>query len=75
MRLTEYAWSGRWDLEKALTGAGVAARRDGKAVRSFRDSGEVMIWFKASKADQLKFGCARNHYRTGQELCVVEAVA
>eukprot|EP00969_Alexandrium_andersonii_P242611 10716266-Alexandrium_andersonii.AAC.1 len=55
MRLTEYAWSGRWDLEKVLTGADVAARSEGKAVTSFAQADEVMVWFKASKADQLKF--------------------
>eukprot|EP00974_Lingulodinium_polyedra_P050155 4822686-Lingulodinium_polyedra.AAC.1 len=41
MRLTEYAyvWSRLWDLEKVLTGADAAARKEGKAARSFRDAG------------------------------------
>ena len=52
----------------------MAARFEGKAVVSFASADEAMLWFKASKADQLKFGCARNHYRTHQPLCVVEAL-
>ena len=74
MRLTEYAWSGGWDLEKVLTGADVAARCQGLTVSAFARADEAMLWFKASKADQAKFGCARNHYRTHEVLCVVEAL-
>ena len=36
----------------------------------------MVIWFKASKVDQMKAGEARNHYRTGDadDLCPVRAL-
>ena len=74
MRCTEYAWSNGWDHEKVVTGADLTARKHGVETQDYRAADEVMIWFKSSKQDQLKFGCARNHYRSGQPLCIVEAL-
>eukprot|EP00971_Amphidinium_carterae_P133330 2640837-Amphidinium_carterae.1 len=75
MRVTEYAYSNGWDYDKVLTGADVAPRAAGQETYYFKDADEVMLWFKASKADQVKFGCARNHYRTGRVVCAVQALS
>eukprot|EP00971_Amphidinium_carterae_P314071 6242467-Amphidinium_carterae.1 len=75
MRITEYAWSQGWQYEKVLTGSDLAARMEGREVYYYKDADEVMLWFKSSKADQAKFGTARNHYRTSNEICAVKSLA
>ena len=76
MRVGEYAWSNGWDYDKVLTGADVQARVNGCVTANMREADEMVIWFKASKVDQLKAGEARNHYRTGDasDLCPVRAL-
>jgi hypothetical protein len=74
IRIGEYAWSGGWDLEKVLAGADLSPKKKGEPCVRLAEADEVMLWFKSSKADQLKYGTARNHFRSGAELCVVEAL-
>ena len=76
MRVGEYAWSNGWDYDKVLTGADVQARVNGCLTANMREADEMVVWFKASKVDQLKTGAARNHYRTGDadDLCPVRAL-
>ena len=64
MRVGEYAWSNGWDCDEVLRGADLVARKDGRPTASFGEADVVMLRFKASKADQLKAGEARKHYKT-----------
>ena len=64
MRIGEYAHSGQWDLKKVLTGLDIAPKAGGRAVPHFAAADEIVLWFKASKADQKGAGQARNHYRS-----------
>ena len=57
-----------------LTGADLSTKKKGEPCVKLAEADEVMLWFKSSKADQLKYGTARNHFRSGAELCVVEAL-
>ena len=75
MRVGEYAWSNGWDHDKVLCGADVAGRLAGAPSSNLSEADELIVWFKASKVDQLKAGEARNHYRTGTQLCPVAAAA
>ena len=75
MRIGEYAHSGSWDLKKVLTGVDVAGLLNGKPVRALTHADEIMVWFKASKTDALGVGAVRNHFATGESLCVVQAMA
>ena len=73
MRVGEYAHSGGWDLQKVLTPADVRGKDQNRDCRGYGGD-EVQVFFKQSKADQEGFGCMRNHYRSGGELCPVKAM-
>ena len=62
-------------MERVLTGRDVTPRKDGATCASFGDADEVVIYIKGSKTDQYNFGCCRNHYATGNDLCPVRALA
>ena len=42
---------------------------------NFSEADEVMICIRGSKTDQMRQGAGRNHYATGERLCVVTALA
>jgi len=77
LRMGEYTTTDTsgWKWERVLTGRDVIPRRGGKEIKSFADADEVVIYIKGSKTDQYNAGCIRNHYRTGDPLCPVEAMA
>ena len=74
LRACEYCSSGTPDLDKVLRGADVAFRKEGIPC-SPGEADELAIQFRKQKADQLQFGATRSHYRTGGDVCVVDAVA
>ena len=73
MRIGEYAFSTHWDRDKVLTPEGLKGRKGGKWCSDLGSADEIVLTFRASKTDQEGAGATRNHYRTGQELCVVKA--
>jgi hypothetical protein len=74
MRVGEYAHSGHWDRQKVLTPSDLKGQAGGCAVAHYKEADELLLRFKSSKADQEGAGATRNHYRTHEELCPVEAV-
>ena len=74
MRVGEYALSGHWDLKKVFTPADLKGPAAGQPVTDYRLADEIILRFKSSKADQEGAGATRNHYRTNERLCPVEAV-
>ena len=62
-----------WHTDRVITGADVIPRRNGARVRDFADADEVVLHIKGSKTDQYNTGCTRNLYRTGGDVCPVEA--
>ena len=77
MRIGEYAHSGSWDYKKVLTGLDIAPKKDGAEAPHFEVADELVLWFKASKADQKGAGQARNHFRSNDPdgICPVWAAA
>ena len=75
MRVGEYAHSGHWDRKKVLTPSDLKGQLEGQPVVEYRRADEVLLRFKSSKADlQEGAGATRNHYRTHERLCPVEAL-
>ena len=64
-----------WGNTRTLKGSDVEARRDNKQVTNFHVAEEVVIYLKGSKTDQYNQGTVRNQFRSGDELCVVGALA
>jgi len=64
-----------YDYSTVLRGCDFTFRRDGEVVERAADAEEVSIRIRSSKADIYNSGESRNHWRTGEELCVVEALA
>ena len=62
------------DLKKVLTPADLKGQAAGQPVTDYRRADEILLRFKSSKADQEGAGATRNHYRTNERLCPVEAV-
>ena len=74
MRVGEYAFSGQWDMKKVPTPADLKGQAAGQPVTDYRLADEILLRSKSSKADQEGAGATRNHYRTNERLCPVEAV-
>ena len=76
LRASEYlADPGRpWRDSRVLFGRDVTPRKGGEAAKTFMGADEVIIFIKGSKTDQYNFGCCRNHYTTGNDLCPVRAL-
>ena len=64
-----------WGSAKTLKGCDVEARKDNQPVTNYHVAEEIVIYLKGSKTDQYNQGTARNQFRSGDELCVVDALA
>ena len=64
-----------WGASRTLKGNDIEARRDNNQVMNFHQAEEIVIYLKGSKTDQYNQGTVRNQFRSGNELCVVEALA
>ena len=61
-------------MKKVLTPADLKGQAAGQPVTDYRLADEILLRFKSSKADQEGAGATRNHYRTNERLCPMEAV-
>ncbi|CAK9068985.1 unnamed protein product, partial [Durusdinium trenchii] len=60
---------------RTLKGNDIEARRDNLQVMNFHQAEEIVIYLKGSQTDQYNQGTVRNQFRSGDELCVVTALA
>ena len=75
LRVSEYLAPEHADGgKKGLRGIDLTPRRDGVPVTTFREADEVVLRIRGSKTDQLNEGHVKNHFRSGNDLCVVEAL-
>ena len=77
LRASEYLLrpGAAWSYERVVRGIDVCGFRDGEAREWLGDCDEVALTVTSSKTDQHFNGCVRNHFRSGERLCVVEALA
>eukprot|EP00913_Durusdinium_trenchii_P026135 g24517.t1 len=64
-----------WGSTRTLKGSDIEARKDNMQVTNFHQAEEVVIYLKGSKTDQYNQGTVRNQFKSGNELCVVSALA
>ena len=64
-----------WSGKRVLKGVNVEGRKGNKVCASLSEADEVVIFLAGSKTDQYNQGCVRNQFRSGGQLCVVEALA
>ena len=64
-----------WGTSRTLKGNDIEARRDNLQVMNFHQAEEIVIYLKGSQTDQYNQGTVRNQFRSGDELCVVTALA
>ena len=64
-----------WGTSRTLKGTDVEARKNNNQVTNFHQAEEIVIYLKGSKTDQYNQGTVRNQFRSGNELCVVAALA
>ena len=64
-----------FDLPKALRGADVTFWKDGVATSDHHSAEEVSIRIRSAKADIFNAGTSRNHFRPGNDICVVRIMA
>ena len=74
-RAGEYLHSNGWDEKKVARGCDFRVQRSGVPTNSWKEADEVLLCFRSSKSDQEGQGATRSHYRSGEELCVVRALA
>ena len=60
--------------KKGLRGSDLIPWKDGLPVTTFRQADEVVLRIRGSKTDQLNEGHVKNHFRSGSDLCVIEAL-
>ena len=64
-----------WSGKRVLKGVNVEGRKGNSPCPNISEAEEVVIYLTGSKTDQFNQGAVRNQYRSGNELCVVEALA
>ena len=64
-----------WETSRTLKGNDIEARKDNRQVMNFYQAEEIVIYLKGSKTDQYNQGTVRNQFKSGNELCVVTALA
>ena len=64
-----------WGTSRTLKGTDIEARKNNNQVMNFHQAEEIVIYLKGSKTDQYNQGTVRNQFRSGNELCVVAALA
>lgn len=76
LRISEYAAHGgtNGDEQKILRGMDVTFRKDGMVVSATSEADEVGLHLRSSKADVFNAGEWRNHWKSGEEICPVEAL-
>ncbi len=62
------------DGKKGIRGVDLTPRKDGVPVTTFKQADEVVLRIRGSKTDQLNEGHVKNHFRSGSDLCVIEAL-
>ena len=61
-------------MAKVIRPAGVVFWKDGAAANDHREAEEVSIRIRSAKADILNAGTSRNHFKSGTQICIVEAL-
>lgn len=76
LRISEYAAHDgtNGDDQKILRGMDVTFRRDGAVVAATSNADEVGLHLRSSKADVFNAGEWRNHWKSGESICPVEAL-
>ena len=76
LRASEYLDVGYVDPQRGLRGSDVTLKLNGRALELGRiaEAEEVMLLVRGSKTDIYNRGQMRNHFRTGELVCVVRAM-
>ena len=61
-------------MAKVLRPADVTFWKDGVAANDYRQAEEVSIRIRSAKADIFNAGTSRNHFKSGTDICIVEAL-
>ena len=75
LRVSEFAAQDSHHMEKfILLRSCVTFRKDGRVCEWYEKPDEVELYIRGSKTDQEMQGCVRSHFRSGSDLCPVEAL-